>query len=144
MARQAAEGAAPSDVCCSCQLLPHDRLSQNTGANTPVVGLLAVLQRGLGPAGQVGRADLEATIWHSSEFDGAAQSEAALLSHLNLDHCCLAAGGPVLLGMASQAGQPRLLWGPGAKESSPSMHDVHLRLFHWSRPAMWPGPKAKG
>ncbi|VCW79626.1 unnamed protein product [Gulo gulo] len=109
----------PSAVCCSRQLLLRDKLFQSLAANTPVIWLLTVLQRGLGllgslaglsqrpPSGTLG------VQWGCPVRGG--------LAHTSEPQPVLsAAGAPVLLCPASPAGLPRLLWGPGAKRAAPA------------------------
>lgn len=118
----------PSAVCCSRQLLLRDKLSQSLAADTPVIWLLTVLQRGLGllgslaglsqrpPSGTLG------VRWGCPVRGG--------LAHTSEHRLVLsAAGAPVLLCPASPAGPPRLLWGTGCQEGSPSVPVLIQRLL---------------
>lgn len=108
----------PSSMCCNRQLLLRDKLSQSLAANTPVIWLLTVLQRGLGLLGSLAGfsqrppSDTLGVRWGCPVRGG--------LAHTSEHQPVLsAAGAPVLLCPASLAGLPRLLWRPGAKRAAP-------------------------
>lgn len=58
---QVAEGAAAySDVCCNCQLLLRDKVSQTSRLTPPVISLLIILRFGWGQLGAIHVAFVEA------------------------------------------------------------------------------------
>lgn len=105
-----------SDVCCSNQLLLHDKLSPNL-----VVDNLSHLAA-YSPAIWAGLSwavflDLT-TIWHTSEFKGA-HSQRWPRSHIWIWTRAVSSRGSVPLRVASPAGRPRLLLVTGCPEGSP-------------------------